>query len=89
MKDRQRTFVSALLFTLAAVFLALLVVLIAWGGRIEATFLVLGKPVFLVLDSRLPRVLLLLVPPMVLGLGALSVRAGRHSPSESPPGRER
>jgi hypothetical protein len=78
MNDTQRTFVSASLLILAAVFFALFVVLIAWGGRIEASFLVLGEPLYLVLDSRVPRVLLILVLPVALGLGALSVRAGRQ-----------
>ena len=70
--------VSTLLLALAAVLAALIVALIVWGGRIEANLLVFGAPVYLVLDSQLPRVLLLFAVPALFVGGALSTRARRR-----------
>ena len=78
MNDRRPRLISWLLLALAAVFIGLIVLLIGWGGRIEATLLVFGVPVFLALDARHPRILLLLALPIVLIAGALYARAGRQ-----------
>ena len=77
MNDRRQTLVSWLLLTFAAVLIGLIVLFITWGGRIEATLLVFGVPVFLALDARHPGVLLLLGPPILLIGRALYVRWAR------------
>ena len=76
MKDWRRTLVSALLLGTAAVCVGLVALLLGWGGRIEATILVFGDPVFLALDAGHPRILLLFALPIVLIGGAIYVRAG-------------
>ena len=55
---------------LAAVVTGLIVLLIDWGGEVEAALLVFGTPVFLEFDAGHPRVLLLLALPIVLIGGA-------------------
>ena len=83
MKARGRTLVSALLFGTAAVFLGLVALLLAWGGRIEVTFLVFGDPVFVAIDAGRPRILLLFAPPIVLIGGAFYVRAASERKRDS------
>ncbi len=78
MNRKRPPLVSWLLLALAAVFIGLIILLIGWGGRIEATLVVLGVPVFLALDACHPRTLLLLALPIVLIAGALYARAGRR-----------
>ncbi len=78
MKDWRRTLASTLLLGTAAVFLGLVALLLGCGGRIEATVLVFGDPVFLALDAGHPRILLLFALPIGLIGGAFYVRAGRE-----------
>ncbi len=77
MADKRLTFTSWFLLVLAAAFFGLIGVLIDWGGRIESTLLVHGKPVFVVLDAGRPRIWLLFSLPAVLVAGALAVRNAR------------
>jgi hypothetical protein len=79
MADKRLTFTSWLLLVLAATFLALVGVLIHWGGRIEATLMVFGKPVFIVLDAGRPRIVLLLTLPVALVAAALATRKQRKT----------
>ena len=79
MADKRLTFTSWLLLVLAATFLALVGVLIYWGGRIEATLMVFGKPVFVVLDAGRPRIVLLLTLPVALVAAALATRKQRKT----------
>jgi hypothetical protein len=58
-------------------FFGLIGVLIYWGGRIEATLLVYGEPVFVVLDAGRPQIWLLFSLPTALVAGALAVRKAR------------
>lgn len=70
MRSRGRAVVSGLLAVLAAVVTGLIVLLIDWGGKVEAALLVFGTLVFLEFDAGHPRVLLLLALPIVLIGGA-------------------
>ena len=56
MANKRLTFTSWFLLVLAAAFFGLIGVLINWGGRIEATLLVHGNPVFVVVDAGRPRI---------------------------------
>jgi hypothetical protein len=73
-----RNFAAGLLLLLALVSAGLVVALLAWGGRIEATLLVFGDLVFVTLDARSPRVLFMLGLPVLLVALALRVRAHRE-----------
>ena len=77
MAGKRLTFTSWLLLVLAAGFFGLFGVLIYWGGRIEATPLVHGEPVFVVLDAGQPRIWLLFSLPTALVAGALAIRRVR------------
>jgi uncharacterized membrane protein YfcA len=78
MGDRRLTLTSWLLLILAAVFSGLISLFIGWGGRIESTLLVFGDPVYLAMDARQPRILLLLSLPIALIGGAFYARATRE-----------
>ncbi len=87
--DRRQFLLAGVLFTLAAVSIGLIVLLISWGGRIEATLLVFGTPIFAALDGGRPRALLLLALPIALIGGALRAswrgarkRSGRGATAE-------
>jgi len=67
-----------LLLVLAMPFFGLIGVLIAWGGRIESTLLILGRPVFVVLDAGRPRIWLLYALPLALVVAALAARKRRE-----------
>jgi hypothetical protein len=77
MADKRLTFTSWFLLVLAVGFFGLIGVLINWGGRIESTLLVHGKPVMVVVDAGRPRIWLLFSLPMVLMAGALTARKVR------------
>jgi hypothetical protein len=77
MADKRLTLTSWFMLVLAAAFLGLIGVLVYWGGRIEATLLVLGKPVFVVLDAGRPRIWLLFFLPTALVVGAVAARKVR------------
>ena len=77
MAGRRLTLVSWLLLVLAVAFFGLIGVLIHWGGRIEATLLVHGEPVFVTLDAGRPRIVLLLTLPIALVAAALTTRKRR------------
>lgn len=79
MADKRLTFTSWLLLVPAAAFFALVGVLIYWGGRIEATLMVFGTPVFVVLDAGRPRIVLLLTLPVALAAAALATRKPRKT----------
>lgn len=76
--DKRLTFTSWFLLALAAAFFGLIGVLIYWGGRIEATLLVFGKPVFVALDAGRPRIAFLLTLPIALAAAALATRTQRE-----------
>ena len=78
MANKRLTFTSWFLLVLAVAFFGLIGVLINWGGRIEATLLVRGKPVFIVVDAGRPRIGLLLTLPVALTAGALATRKQRE-----------
>jgi len=78
MAGRRLTWVSWLLLVLAMPFFGLIGVLIAWGGRIESTLLILGRPVFVVLDAGRPRIWLLYTLPLALVVAALAARKRRE-----------
>ena len=78
MANKRLTFTSWFLLVLAAAFFGLIGVLIDWGGRIEATLMVYGKPVFIVLDASRPRIMLLLTLPVALVATALATRKQRE-----------
>jgi hypothetical protein len=78
MSDTRRVLLSALLLGLAAVSIGLIVVLVRWAGRIEATLLIFGDPVFVTLDARHPRVFSLVAVPTILIVAAIWVGAGRE-----------
>ena len=78
MANKRLTFTSWFLLLLATAFFGLIGVLIDWGGRIEATLLVRGKPVFVVVDAGRPRIGLLLTLPVALVAGALATRKPRE-----------
>ena len=77
MANKRLTFTSWLLLVLAVAFSGPIGVLIHWGGRIEATMLFRGKPVFIVVDAGRPRIALLLTLPVALAAGALATRKQR------------
>ena len=74
---KRLTIVSWLLLVLAAPFFGLIGVLVYWGGRIEATLLIFGEPVFVMLDAGRPRIWLLFSLPLALVAGALTTRKVR------------
>jgi hypothetical protein len=74
---KRLTIISWLLLVLAVPFFGLIGVLVYWGGRIEATLLVLGEPVFVTLDASRPRIWLLFSLPLALVAGALATRKAR------------
>jgi len=78
MAGSRLTFASWLLLALAAAFSALIGVSIHWGGRIEATLLVFGKPVFVALDTGRPRIAFLFTLPAALVAAALAARKRRE-----------
>ena len=78
MADKRLTFTSWFLLVLAAAFFSLFGVLIDWGGRIEATLMVYGEPVFIVLDAGRSRTVLLLMLPVALVAAALATRKQRQ-----------
>jgi hypothetical protein len=78
MADKRLTFTSWFLLVLAAAFFGLIGALINWGGRIEATMLFRGEPVFVTLDAGRPRIYLLLTLPVALVAGALATRKRRE-----------
>ena len=63
--------------TVDALVMVPIVLLIRWGGRVEATLLMFGEPLFVSVDAGHPRILFLLVLPIALIGGALYVRVGR------------
>jgi len=71
---KRLTLISWLLLALALPFFGLTGVLVQWGGRIESTLLVFGKPVFVTLDAGRPRIWLLFALPLVLVAGAFATR---------------
>jgi hypothetical protein len=77
MANKRLTFTSWFLLVLAAAFFGLIGVLIDWGGRIEATLLIFGQPVFVALDGGRPRIWLLLALPVALVAGAIAIRKER------------
>ncbi len=79
MANKRLTFTSWFLLVLATAFFGLIGVLIDWGGRIEATLLVRGEPVFIVVDAGRPRIVLLLTLPVALVASALATRKQRES----------
>ncbi len=79
MADKRLTFTSWFLLVLAAAFFGLIGVLIDWGGRIEATLMVYGEPVFVTLDVGRPRIVFLFTLPVALVAAALAARKQRKS----------
>jgi hypothetical protein len=79
MAGKRFTLISWFLLLLAAVFLALIGVLVQWGGQIEATLLVYGEPVFVTLDAGRPRIVFLFTLPVALVAAALAARKQRKS----------
>ena len=77
MAGKLLTITSWFLLVLAVGFFGLIGVLIYWGGRIESTLLVHGKPVLVVVDAGRPRIWLLFSLPTALAAGALAVRKVR------------
>ncbi len=77
MRDRSRTQLSWSIFTLAALVMVPIVLLIRWGGRVEGTLLMFGVPLFVTVDAGHPRTLFLFVLPIVLIGGGLYVLHGR------------
>jgi len=77
MAGKRLTLTSWFLLLLAAVFFALVGVLVQWGGHIEATLLVYGEPVFVTLDASRPRIVFLFTLPVALVATALAVRKQR------------
>jgi len=77
MSDRSRTLLSWSIFTLAALVMVPIVLLIRWGGRVEGTLLMFGEPLYVSVDAGHPRTLFLFVLPIALVGGALYVRVGR------------
>ena len=77
MNDRSRTLLSWSILALGALVMVPIVLLIRWGGRVEATLLMFGEPLFVSVDAGHPRILFLLVLPIALIGGALYVRVGR------------
>ena len=78
MANKRLTFTSWLLLVLAAAFFGVFGVLINWGGQIEATLMVYGEPVFIVLDAGRSRTVLLLMLPVALVAAALATRKQRQ-----------
>ena len=74
---KQMTFTSWLLLVLAVAFAVAIGALIHSGGRIEATLLVRGEPVFVTLDAGRPRIWLLWSLPLALVTAALATRKVR------------
>ncbi len=66
-----------MLLSLAVAFFVLFGVLIHWGGRIEATLLVFGDPVFVAIDAGRQRIVLVLSLPIALVVAALATRKER------------
>jgi len=75
--NKRLTFTSWLLLVLATPLFGLIGVLIHWGGRIESTLLVFGKPVFVTLDAGRAGIWLLFSLPLALVAGALAAREVR------------
>ncbi len=78
MADKRLTFTSWILLVLAASFFSVIGVLIDWGGRIEATLMVYGEPVFIDLDAGRLRTVLLLTLPVALVAAAIATRKQRE-----------
>jgi hypothetical protein len=78
MADKRLTFTSWFLLVLAAAFFGVIGVLIDWGGRIEATLMVYGEPVFIDLDAGRLRTVLLLTLPVALVAAAFATRKQRE-----------
>ena len=78
MANKRLTFTSWLLLVLAAAFFGVFGVLINWGGQIEATLMVYGEPVFIVLDASRSQTVLLLTLPVALVAAALATRKQRQ-----------
>ena len=78
MANKRLTFTSWLLLVLAAAFFGVFGVLINWGGQIEATLMVYGEPVFIVLDAGRSQTVLLLTLPVALVAAALATRKQRQ-----------
>lgn len=78
MANKRLTFTSWFLLVLAAAFFGLIGVLIDWGGRIEATLMVYGKPVFIDLDAGRLRTVFLLTLPVALVAAAFATRKQRE-----------
>ena len=78
MANKRLTFTSWLLLVVAAAFFGVFGVLINWGGQIEATLMVYGEPVFIVLDAGRSRTVLLLMLPVALVAAALATRKQRQ-----------
>jgi hypothetical protein len=74
----RRNLASGLLLLLAVASAGLVATLFAWGGRIEATLLVFGGPVFVTVDASSPRILFMLGLPILLVVVALRIRAHRE-----------
>ncbi len=79
MADKRLTFTSWFLLFLAAAFFGVFGVLIHWGGQIEATLMVYGEPVFVVLDAGRTRIVLVLILPVAL-VGAARATRRRREP---------
>lgn len=78
MANKRLTFTSWLLLVVAAAFFGVFGVLINWGGQIEATLMVYGEPVFIVLDAGRSQTVLLLTLPVALVAAALATRKQRQ-----------
>ncbi len=76
---KRLTLTSWLLLVLAAAFAGPIGALIHSGGRIEATLLVHGEPVFVTVDAARPRIWLLWSLPLALVIGAFAARRVRKS----------
>jgi hypothetical protein len=79
MAGKRLTLIAWFLLLLATVFFALIGVLIQWGGKIEATLMVYGEPVFVTLDAGRPRIAFLFTLPVALVAAALAARKQRKS----------
>lgn len=85
MKRPIRAIIAGLLVAIAAALVFAIVSLSDWGGRIETLLLVFGDRVWVTLDTGRPRLLLLLVAPAVILLGALSLYLRRSDKQTLPP----
>jgi len=77
MAQQRLTVFSWIFLAFAVVLLGGVGALLVWSGRIEATLLVFGKPVFVALDATWPRGAYLLALPAAFAVAALATRKPR------------